>query len=489
MNTKQHQEASLMDKDSTRDGSVPVLLQELWTLLMAHRPAFGQERPFQRAVVLVFGELFTFARHTVTQILLALGLTDADWGAWYRLFSHGRFDEARLAACLMEQTLAHVPAEEPYVVGVDGTQVPRSSQKMPGTSWLKAPRTPPFRVGIHRAQRFVNGSWLLPLQEGFSRAIPMRLLAAFPEKAVLSAGLAACKEWEAGIQFITWVRQQLDRLGRGSQLLLLLADGAYEKVEFWRGLPDKTVAAVRTAKNRVLRELPGPHCGKGRPRKYGPKALKPQEWLHQKEGWREGELSVRGRVLRLTYRVEGPFLRERVPGRPVFLLVQKGNTWMAGKKAPKRKRREPSYFLISAVQRGGEWVLPLTAERILAWLWQRWELEVTHRELKSGLGLGEKQCWNPCSAVTSVQWSAWVYALLVLAGYRAWGLFGGPKAPGRWWGGAERWSLTTLWRGYRAAFWGMSEFRACWSPTSDNWPKKEAWMVSLGNAVAGSARI
>jgi hypothetical protein len=46
--------------------------------------------------------------------------------------------------------------------------------------------------------------------------------------------------------------------------------------------------------------------------------------------------------------------------------------------------------------------------------------------MKSGLGVGEKQCWNHRSAVLSVQWSTWVYAILLLAAYHTWGLCGGP---------------------------------------------------------------
>jgi hypothetical protein len=94
----------------------------------------------------------------------------------------------------------------------------------------------------------------------------------------------------------------------------------------------------------------------------------------------------------------------------------------------------------------------------LFWTWQRWEIEVAHRELKSNFGLGNKQCWNPQAAVRSVQWSAWVYALLLLAGYRAWGLTKAPPVPTAWWRGSGRWSLNTLWRGYRAALWGAHHF-------------------------------
>ena len=105
----------------------------LHNLLQAHRSAFRQQRTFWRAVGLVMGELFSFARHTVTQSLLALGLTDADWSGWYRLFSRLRYSAEGLSRCLFAQTLAHVAEDAPYVIGVDGVQVPRSSQKMPGT--------------------------------------------------------------------------------------------------------------------------------------------------------------------------------------------------------------------------------------------------------------------------------------------------------------------------------------------------------------------
>ena len=182
-------------------------------------------------------------------------------------------------------------------------------------------------------------------------------------------------------------------------------------------------------------------------------------------------------------------MREGLPDRPLFLIVVRGRTWRVGKRCPRIKYRQPAFYLVSAVWRDDRWCLPLAVESLLAWLWQRWEVEVVHRELKSGLGLGEKQCWNRRSAVTSVQWSAWVYAVLVLAGLRTWGLFGGPPTPGRWWPGARRWSLTTLWRAYRAACWGSAEFRAIWTATGDNWQEKERWMDGLRNAIIATARI
>jgi hypothetical protein len=58
------------------------LLVGLLELLSAFRPAFRQERPYRRCVALVFGSVFAFARHTISQVLLTLGVTEQDWSAW-----------------------------------------------------------------------------------------------------------------------------------------------------------------------------------------------------------------------------------------------------------------------------------------------------------------------------------------------------------------------------------------------------------------------
>jgi hypothetical protein len=62
--------------------SATPLLDALRALLVAHRPAFGQERTFLRAQALILGHLFAFARRTITQALIALGLTEHDWSAF-----------------------------------------------------------------------------------------------------------------------------------------------------------------------------------------------------------------------------------------------------------------------------------------------------------------------------------------------------------------------------------------------------------------------
>jgi hypothetical protein len=426
------------------------LLKQLTELLKAHRHLFGQERVFQRVALLVVAEIVVFARHTVTQLLMGIGQTGGDWSSWYRLFSRPRFPYDEASGVVFGETLRHVPSQELYVVGGDGSQTRRSSRKMEGAHWLHNPQSPVFKRGIHIAQRWFHGSWLMPTENGYSRAVPLRWLPAFTEKSRPQA-TTPCKEWQAAIAFLVWVRQQLDAAGRAGQRVLMVADGHYDTLPLWRHLPAGVILLARSAKNRVLWHLPGPQDRKNR--RYGARAPLPADYWRERKGWQALRLPVRGKERHLQVKVAGPFLRKGAPNCPLFLIIVRG-------KDNRRTRRPPLPFLVNAGRdASGQWVLPLPVEALLFWAWQRWELEVAHRELKSNFGLGNKQCWNPVAAVSSVQWSAWVYALLLLAGYRSWGLTNGPAVPTRWWSGSSRWSLNTLWRGYRAALWGTHQFQ------------------------------
>jgi hypothetical protein len=472
----------------TAEASRSDLLTALWDLIEAHRPAFRQERPFVRMQALILGYLFFFARRTITQALVALGATDSDWSSYYRLFSEPRLDYETLTGCFLEETLAHVPQEEPYAAVVDGVQVPRHSHKMPGTSWLKNPRTPPFMPGPHRAQRFLHLATLLPRSEdGYSRALPLRWEPAFPEKAVFPDGIEPKKLWEAAGETVRWLRKRLDAAGCASQRLLVMGDGEFSVAKLRASLPEGAVLFSRCARNRALYAFPDNEEGRrGRKRKYGEKARKPHEWLAERSGWRKAEFMVRGRQVRPLHRVEGPFVLEGAAERPVFLVVVKGVHRRSGRR---RMRRDPAFFLVCARQDEERWGLPFPVAQLLGWAFQRWEVEVAHRECKSGFGLGEIQCWSRAGAILAVQWQAWLYGVLVLAGYRAWGLGRGPiRSLGRWWNGSGRWSLNTLWRGYRAELWGSEEFRPIFNPTTDGWPERETLLAGMSNAVAGSLR-
>lgn len=460
------------------------LLKNLFKLISIQQGIADQQRVRERLELLILSELFAFGRHTITQLLMSLGLNDQDWSGWYRLFSEERFHYEAASRGLFAESLRYVTQDDLYVVAGDATQTPRSSRKMEGAGWLRNLRTPPFMMGIHAAQRWFNGSWLVPEENGYSRAIPLRWMPAFTEKSQPQT-VEPLKEWQASVQFLTWLQQQFTAHARPEQAILFVGDGHYDNLRLWQQLPAGVTMLARSARNRVLYHLADETMHGNR--KYGKRAATPQAiWRHHQR-WQKLTLEVRGRERHLEVCVRGPFLRRGAPDCSLFLIVVRG-------KKRKNKyghlyRRQPLPFLVNAVQdTHGQWVLPLPLETLLFWAWQRWEVEVAHRELKTTFGLGHKQCFNPTAAVLSVQWSAWVYALLLLAGYRTFGLARAPDVPTRWWRGSGRWSFATLLRAYRAALWGQHHFRPLFTPTPYDWVEKQRYLTALRNSIYASMR-
>lgn len=311
---------------SNASATPPPLLPILLELLARSRGAVGQERVFARLVVLTLGMVSALGRHTITQLLVAVGLGEAEWSGFYRLFSQNRFDPDAAGVALVGETLAEVAVDAPSLAVIDGVQVPRTSQRMPGTSWLKCPRTPPWRPGIHRAQRYSHLAWLTPLSaDGDSRAVPLRVIPATPPKALRprddataqAAGLTATRAWEAGRDSLVWLRQTLDAAGRTQQRILAVADGSYSCAGMWSGLPARTTLIARCPRNRARYALPPARNGRGRPRKYGERAPTPAKWLEERRGWSQLTVRVRGRSIPLTYRVEGPYLVKPAATQPL----------------------------------------------------------------------------------------------------------------------------------------------------------------------------
>jgi hypothetical protein len=119
----------------------------------------------------------------------------------------------------------------------------------------------------------------------------------------------------------------LDEAGRAEQQILMLADGSFDVLELWRGLPERVILVTRTARNRCLYYLPKADSqpGPGRPALYGERAPHPADWLHAGlRNWPSQFVGVRGKQIKMRYQVLGPFVREGLPERPLFLIVVKG---------------------------------------------------------------------------------------------------------------------------------------------------------------------
>ena len=220
-----------------------------------HRPLFKQQRVYERVVKLVLGELFSFGRHTVTQLVLALGLGGQDW----RLVPAVQRGALSGRAC-QRGVGAGEPgacAEEVYVVAGDGTQTPRSAASWKG-GWLRCLRTPPSGWGSTWPSA---GS----MAAGCCRKRKLQPGGAYPLAArlhgeVCAGGARTVQGMGAARDFLVWLKAQLRAAGRAGQALLMVADGGFDTLELWSSCLRRHLAGAQ-AKNRVLYSLPGLQVG------------------------------------------------------------------------------------------------------------------------------------------------------------------------------------------------------------------------------------
>lgn len=221
------------------------------------RDATRQRRVAERLLMLSVGVLLVSGRRMVSRIVVVLGLADEDWSAAYRLFRCGRVDLEVLRRAVVARWLAVQRPHAPLVTVLDGTQLPRTGRHLPGAGWLRAPRSPAWRPGIHRAQRWEGLSGLTPIgPDGDSRAIPLWFEPAPSPTAHPWPDVPPRTEVAAGLAALMWLRAVLDELGAASRGLVVVADGAYSGQAMWRDLPKRVTLIARCAKNRALFALP-----------------------------------------------------------------------------------------------------------------------------------------------------------------------------------------------------------------------------------------
>ena len=476
-----------MFQPTTSHAATP-LLDVFLGYLAAARPLVRQERTFTRLRLLTLGSVLALGRHTLTQLLVTLGLGDQDWTAWYRLFNRGRIALETGQRQVVEALLADLAPDAPFPVVLDATQLPRCSSRFPGAGLTNAPRSPSWRPGLHLAQRIELVSGLLPRSAaGDSRAVPIRATYLRSAHTNPLGDLPEQSEGAGAVALLQWLRDVLTAQTGSARPILALGDGAYSTAPVLRALPAQTWLLARCAKNRALFAVPEPEAPRrGRKRLYGARGNTPQATLHERPGWQTHAVAVRGRTVPLRVKVTGPWVVHGAPAQPVMLVVVKGIDRGSG---GSRRQRAPQFFLVSAQVSGADWALPLPVAELLGWAWQRWEVEVMHRELKSSFGLGDQQAWSAQGTPDTLAWVLWSYALLILTGYQVWGLGPSPGPDLGRWGRPRRWSIGRVLQELRAELWHTRELTPVWCRSRDAWPAMETWLVTQTNAALGVRQL
>ena len=403
----------------------------LWNYLLQQTErwnfVFPQQRSLQRAITLAFGILCGVGRRTVTRAIAFAGNTQKDWSADYKIFSRSPWEPRALFHPILEKAIQEHKLQR-IVISTDDTRVWRNGKHVPQTQWHRDPLGPPFQTNLRWGHRFLQASLVLPLYaqdaESSSRAIPVRFEMApvikKPGKNAteeqLQAYRALKKEKNLSVQFVTLTRELRERLnqtGHSAKRLFQVADGSFcnRTVLSQDWDKDHVSVVVRCRKDIVLcKRAPGQG-----PRFYGKTKFTPEQVRRRssRARWQTAQIFHGGCYREVRYKeLTKIYWQGGARKREVRLLVVAPVGYRTSQNGRKYYRR-PAYLLTTD--------LTTAAVDLLQAYFDRWGIEVNHRDEKEILGVGDAQVWNEHSVSKVPALLVAMYSWLLLAGLHCYG--------------------------------------------------------------------
>jgi hypothetical protein len=212
------------------------------------------------------------------------------------------------------------------------------------------------------------------------------------------------------VQMAAALRQALDTAGGIAKTLILAGDGSFANRTCLRAVVDRTELIVRTRKDAVLC-LP---AAAGSRRVYDAAKFTPEQ-VRQDDTrpWRVTKVCYGGKRRTLRYK-EVPLVYWQRGGarRPLRLFIVAPTPYRK-RRSGRRYYRQPA-ALLTTDRRSG-------ARALLQIYFDRWQIEVNHRDEKDTLGVGHAQLWNPVAVPKQPVLAVAAYSALLLAALRTFG--------------------------------------------------------------------
>jgi len=401
-----------------------MLIQQFHSLLEGGwLSAFPRARSRKRAIEHAIALPCLFGRRTISRTVCALGRTDQDWSADYKIFSRCLWKSERLFDPVIDEYLDRYP-KAPVVAAIDDTKLRKTGRKIKGASWHRDPLSPPFHMNLVYGLRFLQASMLFAhYREGDfpPRGIPVRFQEAPPLK---KPGKRATDQQmdqyrqlkkernlsTQAIEVIGSLRASLDQRGGADRLLLIVGDGSFCNRTLFKAELDRTALIARCRKDARLC-MPAPI---GQRRKYDPQIFTPELVRKQDDRpWLRARVYLGGKRRGVKYKEVTGILWKRGGGtRKLRLIVIRAVPYKLSKHS-RTNYREPAYFLSTD--------LSTPARLLVGACFDRWQIEVNHREEKDVLGVGQAQVRSEQSVQRHPALAVASYSMLLLAALREFG--------------------------------------------------------------------
>jgi hypothetical protein len=404
---------------------------------------FPQSRTHLRAVRQALGTLVCLGRRTLSRIIWTNGGAHKDWRADYFLFSRSQWDPAQLFPAILQHALLWCPGR--YIgVAIDDTRLRKTGMRIQQAFYQRDPLSPKFHVNLMFGLRFLQASLLVPL---FRRAkigtralpiafeevsvvkhprkkLPQRKQSQKPSQGKRTAPLSSLElEWKQyraaqkvhglSARFVGLMRRLravFDACGAVHQILLLAVDGSFCNRTVFTTVVEGVELIARARKDIKL-------CFRaetGSRRFYGQQKFTPEQVrLDDSRAWKTTKVFYGGKRRKVDFKeVAGIFWQGGARKRPLRLLVVRPTCYRK-RLSGRSYYRQPAYLLTTVVHG--------TVRQLLQIYFDRWQIEVNHREEKNTVGVGQAQLWNVTSVPKQPAFAVASYSALLLASLQAFG--------------------------------------------------------------------
>jgi hypothetical protein len=396
------------------------LLDSFLDILSEWKFSFSKQPSYRRAVLLALASLCVLGRACISRIISFLGLDQQDWSAHYKLFSRSRWQELDLFSAITKKALPII--DEPYIaVAFDDTKLKKTGKKIKTAFYQRDPMSPPFHVNLIYGLRFLQGSLLMPMyrkNDQPPRALPItfREVPAVkkPGKYATEEDLRdyakSIKEINLSTYFVdslSKVRASLDQAGGKDKLLIATVDGSFCNRTCMGTEVERTCVVARARKDAKL-------CFKatGNTQKvYGENKFTP-EGVRQDESiaWVETTIYHGGKWREVRYKEVNHVLWQNGTKQKLLKLIVIAPVPYRLTKSGRLYYRSPAYLLAQTTE--------ISSEVLIQKYFDRWQIEVNHREEKDILGVGQAQVRSNNSVPRQPAFVVAAYSALLLAGIK-----------------------------------------------------------------------
>jgi hypothetical protein len=399
------------------------LLSAFLAIVDDWRAVFPQQRTFQRAVRQALGSLVCLGRRCLTRIIWTNGGQHRSWSAEYFLHSRCQWEPQELFRPILQRALVYCP-QRLIGVAIDDTRLRKTGRSIPQAFYQRDPLSPPFHLNLMLGLRFLQASLLVPLHRNApvgTRALPIRFQEVSRIKRpgkkateeMRKQYREAVKQKNLSRSFVDMgkqLRQEFDQAGGRDKVLVLTGDGSFCNRTCFGEIPERSVLLVRARRDARL-------CFRAAEtsrRFYAVEKFTPEQVRKdESRAFKTTRIFYGGKRRKIRYKeVNGVYWQRGAGQRPLRLIVIAPTPYRK-RKSGKFYYRDPAYLLTTD--------LHSSLKQLLQIYFDRWQIEVNHREEKDTLGVGQAQLWNVTSVPKQPVLAVASYSALLLASLQAFG--------------------------------------------------------------------